>query len=90
MKRKRVQLLKNYVLDSQVIITIFNSIDEFTDYINYTRNLDFEQEPDYEYLRGLFRQVMTKFNLVQDFEYDWSKKYGIHSSKVKLLNFTKN
>jgi hypothetical protein len=46
--------------------------------------LDFEQEPDYEYLRGLFKQVMTKYNFVYDFEYDWSKKYAI-STKVKFL-----
>jgi hypothetical protein len=82
MRRKRAQQLKSYVLVSQVRILNIITLDEFTEYINYTRNLDFEQEPDYEYLRGLFKQVMTKYNFVNDFDYDWSKKYGIHTIKV--------
>ena len=59
-----------------------NIQDEFVEYINYTRNLDFEQEPDYEYLKGLFRQIMKKFNYEEDFDYDWSKKNGIQTIKV--------
>lgn len=49
------------------------NIDEFVEYINYTRNLEFEQEPNYEYTRGLFRTVMSKFNYQYDNLYDWVK-----------------
>jgi len=55
------------------IIILKNSIDEFCEYINYTRNLEFEQEPNYEYLRGLFRYVMVKNNYINDSQYDWVK-----------------
>jgi hypothetical protein len=41
------------------------------EYINYTRNMGFEQDPDYEYLRGLFKQVMTAHNFLCDNEFDW-------------------
>jgi hypothetical protein len=44
------------------------------EYINYTRGLGFEQDPDYEYLRGLFRQVMAKQNFQYDLEFDWMSK----------------
>jgi serine/threonine protein kinase len=46
---------------------------EFVDYVNYTRGLGFEQDPDYEYLRGLFKSVMTKGNLIYDMDFDWNK-----------------
>ena len=35
---------------------------EFVEYINYTRNLEFEADPDYNYLRGLLRTVLRKQN----------------------------
>ena len=28
--------------------------------MNYCRNLNFDQKPDYQYLRGLFRRVLEK------------------------------
>ena len=35
--------------------------------------MDFEQEPNYEYLRNLFKNVMKNFNYTYDFRYDWMK-----------------
>jgi casein kinase I family protein HRR25 len=54
---------------------------EFIEYVNYTRGLGFEQDPDYEYLRGLFKSVMVKGNLIYDLEFDWLK--GLH---VDIIN----
>jgi hypothetical protein len=51
-----------------------NYLDEFVEYINYTRNMGFEQDPDYEYLRGLFKNVMAAHGLVIDTEFDWTAK----------------
>ena len=31
---------------------------QFVDYIKYCKNLAFEQDPDYEYLRNLFRKIL--------------------------------
>ncbi len=54
---------------------------EFVEYINYTRNMGFEQDPDYDYLRGLFKQVMTTHNFVYDNDFDWLiKAYGAGSN----------
>ena len=47
---------------------------EFVEYINYTRGLGFEQDPDYEYLRSLFKSIMNKSNFIYDFEFDWMSK----------------
>ncbi len=46
---------------------------EFTTYINYTRNLGFEEEPKYDYLRGLFRSLMDANSHTYDFIFDWTK-----------------
>ena len=35
---------------------------EFTNYINYTRNLQYEQDPDYGFLKSLFVNVLKKEN----------------------------
>ena len=44
---------------------------EFAEYINYTRNLEFEADPDYKFLRGLLTTVLEKQKCEFDFFYDW-------------------
>jgi len=49
-----------------------NFPNEFFQYITYCRNLAFEQEPDYKYLKGLFKKIMDSYGYKYD-EYDWNK-----------------
>lgn len=44
---------------------------EFADYMNYCRKMKFSDEPDYEYLRGLFKDLFKKENFEFDYKYDW-------------------
>lgn len=44
---------------------------QFMEYIEYTKNLEFEQEPDYDYLRGLFKKVMDDKGYEYDYMFDW-------------------
>lgn len=44
---------------------------QFTDYINYTRNLAYEQEPDYDYLKNLFITTLNDQGFNIDCYYDW-------------------
>lgn len=46
---------------------------EFSQYITYCRNLAFEQEPDYNYLRSLFKKAMETYGYQNDMEFDWLK-----------------
>ena len=62
---------------------------ELADYFRYCKNLKFEQNPDYEYLRGLFKNILKKNNCPVDYKFTWMKIYGkkeITNSKNKLID----
>lgn len=44
---------------------------EFTEFLRYARNLDFKKKPDYDYLRGLFRQIANRHNFKFDGKFSW-------------------
>ena len=46
--------------------------DEFEKYVEYTRNMEYEEEPDYDMLREYFIKIMDKNNEVWDYIYIWS------------------
>jgi len=45
---------------------------EFSQYLNYCRNLHFEDKPDYAFLRKLFRELFLKLGYTYDGVYDWT------------------
>ena len=44
---------------------------EFERYVSYTRNLEYEQNPDYEMLKDLFKKVLRDEGYILDYYYDW-------------------
>ena len=44
---------------------------EFGQYLQYVRDLGFEDTPDYDHLRGLFDIVLKKEGSTDDGQYDW-------------------
>lgn len=52
---------------------------EFVNYMNYVRCLQFNENPDYEYLYNLMKERFIELNYVYDAQYDWTpimnKKY---------------
>ena len=61
---------------------------EFAEYIKYCKKLSFEQDPDYEYLRNLFKQVLIKMNQPFDMNFSFNIKKSIipkkNSKDIKL------
>ena len=57
--------------------------EEFKDYIKYCRKLEFEQEPNYNYLRNLFTLILIKDNQKNDLNFFWI-------NKKKAESITKN
>ena len=48
--------------------------EEFAKYINYSKKLDFEEEPNYDYLRSLFSSILEKNQEKNDLNFFWNKK----------------
>ena len=48
--------------------------EEFMNYVHYTRNLEYEQEPDYNFLKNLFITVLKKNEFIIDCYYDWDRE----------------
>ena len=46
----------------------------FVKYFNYVRSLQFEDQPDYQLLRGLFREAFEEKNYIFDYKYDWFER----------------
>ena len=44
---------------------------EFEEYVEYTRNLEYEQDPDYEYLKNLFNNILKEEKNNSENIYDW-------------------
>ena len=51
-----------------------NFPEEFINYVNYTRNLEYEQDPDYGFLKNLFVNVLRKEGYIIDCYYDWDRR----------------
>ena len=45
---------------------------EFAMYINYCRGLRFGEDPDYEYLKRLFKNLFDRKGFKKDFKFDWT------------------
>ena len=49
--------------------------EEFMTFIQYSRNLKFEDKPDYDYLRRILRQIRIKNKLIFNYDkFDWLLK----------------
>ena len=64
-------LLKKY---TPIEVLCKNLPIEFVDYIKYCKHLKFEQDPDYEYLRNLFKSILLKMNEINDMIFSWNLK----------------
>eukprot|EP01105_Mastigella_eilhardi_P028689 TRINITY_DN961_c0_g1_i2.p1 TRINITY_DN961_c0_g1~~TRINITY_DN961_c0_g1_i2.p1 ORF type:complete len:244 (-),score=60.71 TRINITY_DN961_c0_g1_i2:59-790(-) len=47
---------------------------EFLVYVQYCRSLKFAEDPDYNYLRKLFRSAFTRYTFEDDGMFDWTLK----------------
>lgn len=48
--------------------------EEFITFFQYCRGLQFEEKPDYNYLRNLLKNVFEKYEYEYDFKFDWGLK----------------
>lgn len=60
--------------------------EEFATYMNYCRSLRFDDKPDYNYLRRLFRSLFRKNGFRFDYVYDWTTKEQQLEQKLDDVN----
>jgi len=48
--------------------------EEFTEFVRYTRNLEFEEDPNYDYLKSLFTNILLKNQHKNDLTFFWIEK----------------
>ena len=56
---------------------------EFFNYVEYTKNLDYEENPDYNMLKNKFLEVLKKNNEKLDYIYDWTTTSDLNKRKDK-------
>ena len=56
-------------------------------FVNYTKNLEFTEVPDYDYLRRLLKNILVKIKESIDFYYDWEEeKPNIEKDNIIYTN----
>ena len=69
-------------------LLFLNLPQETIDFFKYCKKLDFEQKPDYNYLRSLLLKILNYKNEKNDLNFSWVNKTRNHliNNKVELLN----
>ena len=79
-KEEKYEKIMNNKLKTSAEKLFKNEPKELADYIKYCRNLGYEDDPDYSYLTGLFKTVITKrLKEKIDYIYDWVTDYAAQS-----------
>ena len=60
---------------------------EFERYISYTRNLEYEEQPDYDLLKNLFLKVLKDEGYTFDYYYDWDNDITTMTTSDTNLHF---
>ena len=56
---------------------------EFLEYLKYCKNLKFEENPDYEYLRNLFRKILMNLDEINDKRFSTFSKINILTNIIR-------
>ena len=74
-KEEKYKKILNLKLETTNESLCENLPKQFLSYMNYVKNLEFDQTPDYKTLKGLFQETLSKFNYENDLEFDWRKLF---------------
>ena len=96
-KEKAQKYAKIYNMKKHLDYEVFckNMPKEIITYMNYCKELPFEKEPNYEYLRNLFENVLKRNGFQNDLKFSWITDYSILKNieeiknKIAPNNFTK-
>merc|ERR1712190_414629 len=73
-KEEKYEKIKEKKLATPVEELCKDTFGEFATFINYCRNMTFEQKPDYPFLRRMLKDLFFRQGLEFDFKFDWQLK----------------
>ena len=62
----------------------------FPNILSYIRSLQFEEIPNYNYLKGFFIQELNCQNKIMDFNFDWNEEKSISNENLSTLSDKKS
>lgn len=70
-KKEKYESIRDVKLSTPVETLCKEFPDEFIEYINYCRKLNFTDTPNYTHLKKLFKDLLVKSGFELDYLYDW-------------------
>lgn len=62
----------------------------FREFLEYARGLEYDEMPDYLYVKKIFSNAMVQNNLIYDFNFDWYLKYAeTHAPITRSMKYVK-
>lgn len=71
--KQKYKMIMEKKLSTPLDLLCQDYLPEMQTFINYARNLKFEEAPDYEYLKGILESAKKRLGINYDYKYDWDK-----------------
>ena len=71
-KEEKYNKILQIKLNSKINVLCDKLPKEFIKFVNYIKELNFEQRPDYQYLKSILRNIYNKYNFNHDSIYDFT------------------
>ena len=94
-QKERYKLIMNKKIENKPEILCQGLPDAFCQFFEYARGIQFNEKPDYPYLKGLFIRTLSKINYQNDSIFDWCKHtkpvdlYQNHVPKYNMFDIIK-
>ena len=72
-KKEKYKIIMDKKLEFKPEMLCHGLPDEFRQFFEYIRGVQFTEKPDYSFLHGLFNKIMAKMDFVNDAVFDWCK-----------------
>ncbi|KAL7668441.1 hypothetical protein ACOME3_000345 [Neoechinorhynchus agilis] len=69
--KQRFNIVEDLKINTSVKDLCTNLPDEFGKYLEYARKLGYYEDPDYDYMRSLFKNLMKRSGFKNDCGFDW-------------------
>ena len=73
-KKEKYEKIRDKKLSTSIDSLCKSFAEEFTRYLEYCRSLKFEDKPDTQYLRKLYKDLFYRMGYEYDYVFDWMIK----------------